>query len=49
MPEASSTYRVTNQQRMASRKALEWIRTSKVFRYDISDLLPLIRFFLQVI
>jgi len=34
-------YRVTNQQRMAARRALEWIRTSKawlVFRYEISDL-----------
>ena len=35
-------YRITNQQRMAVRRALEWIRTSKarlVFRYEISDLL----------
>jgi len=34
-------YRVANQQRMAARRALEWIRTSKarlVFRYEISDL-----------
>ena len=34
-------YRVANQQRMASRRALEWIGTSKawlVFRYEISDL-----------
>jgi len=35
-------YRVSNQQRMAARRALEWIGTSKarlVFRYEISDLL----------
>jgi len=35
-------YRVANQQRMAAKRALEWIRTSKsqlVFRYEISDLL----------
>ena len=34
-------YRVANQQRMAARRALEWIGTSKawlVFRYEISDL-----------
>ena len=34
-------YRVAFQQRMAARRALEWIRTSKaqlVFRYEISDL-----------
>jgi len=34
-------YRVTNQQRMAARRALEWIKTLKawlVFRYEISDL-----------
>jgi len=34
-------YRVANQQRMAARRALEWIRMSKgrlVFRYEISDL-----------
>ena len=34
-------YRVANQYRMASRRALEWIRTLKaqlVFRYEISDL-----------
>ena len=34
-------YRVANQQRMATRRALEWIRTSKaqlVFKYEISDL-----------
>ena len=35
-------YRVANQQRMAARRALEWIGASKVrllFRYEISDLL----------
>ena len=34
-------YRVANQQRMAAKRALEWIRTSKsrlVYRYEISDL-----------
>ena len=34
-------YRVTNQQRMAARRALEWIRALKAllyFRYEISDL-----------
>ena len=34
-------YRVANQQRMAARRVLEWIGTSKaqlVFRYEISDL-----------
>ena len=34
-------YKVTNQLRMAARRALEWIRTSKgwlVFRSEISDL-----------
>jgi len=34
-------YKVTNQQRMAARRALEWIRASKaqlVFRDEISDL-----------
>jgi len=34
-------YRVTNQQRMATRRALEWIRMLKaqlVFRHEISDL-----------
>ena len=34
-------YRVANQQRMAARRALDWIGTSKarlVFRYEISDL-----------
>ena len=34
-------YRVSNQQRMAARRALEWIGTSKAwlaFRYEISDL-----------
>jgi len=34
-------YRVTNQQRMAARRALEWIRASKAwlaFRYEVSDL-----------
>jgi len=34
-------YRVANQQRMAARRALEWIGTLKarlVFRYEISDL-----------
>jgi len=38
-----ATLRVANQQRMAARRALEWIGTSKarlVFRYEISDLLP---------
>jgi len=38
-------YRVTNQQRMAARRALEWIGMSKawlVFRYEISE------FFLQL-
>ena len=36
------TLRVANQQRMAARRALEWVGTSKarlVFRYEISDLL----------
>jgi len=40
-PEASSYCRVTNQQRMAAKRALEWIRTLKarlVFRYEVSDL-----------
>jgi len=40
-PATHIAYRVTNQQRMAARRALEWIRTSKarlVFRYEISDL-----------
>ena len=35
-------YRVADQQRMAARRALEWIKTSEarlVFRYEISDLL----------
>ena len=35
-------YRVANQQSLAVRRALEWIRASKarlVFRYEISDLL----------
>ena len=35
------TYRVAIQQRMAARRALEWIGASKarlVFRYEISDL-----------
>jgi len=35
-------YSVTNQQRMAARRALEWIGMSKaqlVFRYEISDML----------
>jgi len=35
-------YRITNQQRMAVRRALEWIGMSKgrlVFSYEISDLL----------
>ena len=34
-------YRVTNQQKMVAKRALEWIRTSKarlVFRYEISNL-----------
>jgi len=34
-------YRVANQQSLAVRRALEWIRMSKarlVFRYEISDL-----------
>ena len=34
-------YRVAKQQRMAARRALEWIGMSKaqlVFRYEISDL-----------
>ena len=37
-------YRVTNQQRMAVRRAIEWIRMSKaqlVFRYEISGSLHL--------
>ena len=37
----SGAYRVTNQWRIAARRALEWIETSKdrlVFRYEISDL-----------
>jgi len=46
-------YRVTNQQRMASRRALEWIAMSKaqmVFRYEISDLFSLmLRGFTKVI
>ena len=40
-------YRVTKQQRMAARRALEWIRTSKarlVFRYEISTCLLLFHF-----
>ena len=37
-------YRVANQQRMAARRALEWIRTARlVFRYEISDLFELVR------
>ena len=32
-------YRVADQQRMAARRALEWIGASElVFRYEISDL-----------
>jgi len=44
-------YRVANQQRMAARRALEWIRTLKarlVFGYDISDLFPITRCILNV-
>ena len=40
-------YRVAKQQKMAARRALEWIGTSKaqlVFRYEISDLLNLLRY-----
>jgi len=46
MPETCSyswCHRITNQQRMAARRALEWIGTSKarlVFRYKISDVFP---------
>jgi len=39
-----STYRVAIQQRIAARRALEWIGASKarlVFRYEISDLLAI--------
>jgi len=38
---ARGAYRVTDQQRMAARRALEWIGASEaqlVFRYEISDL-----------
>jgi len=41
VPTESLTNRVANQQSLAVRRALEWIRTSKarlVFRYEISDL-----------
>jgi len=38
---ACVTYKATNQLRMASRRALEWIgmfKVQMVFRYEISDL-----------
>ena len=39
---ATHDAKVSNQQRMAARRALEWIGTSKArpaFRYEISDML----------
>ena len=42
------SYRIANQQRMAARRALEWIRTSQawlVFRYEISYLFSLLHSF----
>jgi len=39
-------YGVANQQKMATRRALEWIRTSKpwlVFRYETCSIMPVLQ------